>query len=453
MVANWIATIIDGIVHSWIRLAGAFLICVALAAGGNEASAEPQPERYSVLLITLDTTRADHLGAYSSTRKLTPNLDALAAEGVVFENVRTQVPITSPSHSTIMTGMGVLEHGVHDNGTFTLPDRVLTLAEVFREAEYRTGAFVSAVVLDHKYGIAQGFETYDDEMTAKGPEAFQAEKIGNFERPAGETTARALRWLADAEKPELERPFFLWVHYYDPHARHVMPKGFENIRSRYGAEIAYVDQQIGVLLKAARATRERLLIVVASDHGENFGEHGLKGHGRDLYDPVMRTALIFQGHERVQAGTRVAQSRSLRDVAGTIADLIGMDAVFPSSNHLLPVQGQDSLATEPLYLETMLPSLRFDDASVRGVIQDGWKLIEWEDIDASSAPRVELYHLTEDPDESSDLSARHPERVESMRAVIEELVEQSKARGVTSETQELDEETRKKLQALGYIEG
>lgn len=246
---------------------------VTAAAGGVwlwMPSASVQTARYNVLLVTIDTLRADRLGCYGYAGAATPVLDALAARGVRFATAIAHVPLTTPSHASILTGLTPLRHGVRDNGDFVLPDRIPTLAEAFHDAGYRTAAFVSGFPLDRRFGLARGFDTYDDHL----PHGEDRRRSAYVERPADQTTAAVRSWL-EGGTPS---PWFLWVHYFDPHSPYEPPPDFAaRFAGRpYDGEVAFVDAQIGVLLALleAKGLAPRTRVLVTADHGESLGEHG-----------------------------------------------------------------------------------------------------------------------------------------------------------------------------------
>jgi arylsulfatase A-like enzyme len=265
-------------------------VVLLLAAGGIAAlgcnrvdlAASPDSGRPSVLLVTIDTLRADHVGVYGAVQAETPRLDALAAAGTRFENAIASTPLTLPSHASLLTGLDPPRHGVRHNGVYRLDGEIETLAERFRAAGYATGAVTGAVVLARRYGLDQGFQSYDD-----GTSSRRSGAGGFLERRAAEVTERALAWLAQAT-----RPFFLWVHYYDPHHDYRPPQPFAErfSASPYDGEIAYVDTQLGRLLDGLEpgGSHRETLILVTSDHGESLGEHGESTHAYTLYDAVLR---------------------------------------------------------------------------------------------------------------------------------------------------------------------
>ncbi len=274
------------------RLRGACVAaaCLLLLATLPGCRQQPVlPER--IVLVTVDTLRADHVGAYGAAQARTPTFDAVAAQGVRFETAISPVPLTLPTHASILTGRTPPAHGVRHNSVFKLADGIPTLAERMRDAGFATAAFVAAFVLDRQFGLGRGFETYDDQM-AGHPSG--GSSISYAERPADAVIDAALGWLAGA--PDR---FFLWVHLYDPHAEYAPPLGFAAAfpRSPYDGEIAFADAQLGRLVAEIdrRWDPARTLLVFTSDHGESLGEHGEPTHGYTLYDATQRVPLLMRG--------------------------------------------------------------------------------------------------------------------------------------------------------------
>ncbi len=424
----------------------AALLLAALAAGCGDA------RRPSLVLITVDTTRADHLGTYGYDRATSPHIDALAARSVRFEHAFAHVPITLPSHTSMMTGTIPVFHGVRDNGRFVVREDLVTLAEAARGAGYRTAAFVSAFVLESRFGLDQGFEVYDDEFSADWSEEDMREaRLYNAmvtERPADQTTDRAVAWLEGIG----DEPFFLWVHYYDPHQRYRPPAPYNGMfaGALYDGEIAFMDAQIGRLLERLRSGGrfEDSLVVLASDHGESLGQHGEQTHAVLTYDSTMRVAWLV----KPPAGAGIepgidSRSVSLRDLFPTVAEL--MDLPIPDQVQGVPLLGggrRDPARDRPIYFECHLPRFGYGWAPMFGVRAEGWKYIH--------GPRPELYHLAEDPEELFNRAGSEPER----RRAYEELLFAQIRRESAPESQleggrEFDAETRAKLAALGYVSG
>jgi arylsulfatase A-like enzyme len=295
-----------------------FVLPFALAA---VSCARALPPRH-VILISIDTLRADHLGCYGYTGARTPNIDALAAEGALFENAATAAPLTLPAHSSIFTGRTPLRHGIVDNFGFRLPDGETTLAEKLNAHGFATGGFAGAFVLDSRFGVAQGFETYVDRFETPSE---SATGLGGHERSADQVLPPALEWMAG----QGERPFFAFVHFFDPHAPYDPPSAFLEApgsdAARYDAEIAFVDSQVGKLVAflKERGLYGDSLIVLLADHGESLGEHGESTHGLFVYDATIRVPLLVRGRGIVP-GTRIgAQVRTI-DVMPTVLELLGL---------------------------------------------------------------------------------------------------------------------------------
>ena len=272
----------------------------------------------NILLITLDTTRADRLGCYGHAAASTPALDQLAAGGTCFDSAFAQIPLTLPSHASLLTGMHPAELGILDNGRAALPDDVETLAETCRDRGYRTAAFLAASVLDGRFGLSAGFDVYDDELPAPPGGVIEFDQ----ERPANVVCDRALAWLAG----NTDSPFFCWVHFFDPHGPYEPPEPFRSrLADPYDGEVAFADTQVGRLMSwlQAHELADRTLVVVASDHGEGLGEHGESAHGVFLYDSTIRVPLILSMPTRIAAGRRVTAVVSLVDILPTLLELLG----------------------------------------------------------------------------------------------------------------------------------
>ncbi len=407
---------------------GLLSLCLAGCA------APPPPD---LLLITLDTTRADHLSFLGDAGPPTPRIDGIAAGGAAFAAAFAPAPLTLPSHATMMTGLLPTEHGVRDNGGFALGEASPTLAALLADRGWRTGAFVGAAVLDHATGLDRGFSVYDDavgESGADGP--FQ------YGRRRGDAVvAAALDWL-DGAGPE---PVFLWVHLFDAHAPYAAP---EPERGRfadpYDAEVAFLDRVVGDLLDgwAARRDPERTVVAVAADHGESLGEHGEATHGILVYDATLRVPLAVRA-PGAPPGLRVEAPVSLRDLAPTLLDLLGVPAPEGMSGRSLAplVRGGATAEPEPIYFECLAGELHHGWAPLRGVRDGRWKLIE--------GAATELYDVAADPAEIRDLAARRPAEVAGLQRILDErFPDAPHAPG-----RALDAATRARLEALGYLGG
>lgn len=408
------------------RVALVVLAVALLPAAGCRDAGGPAPT--SVLLITVDTLRPDALG-FIGGRTRTPAVDRLAAEGFAFPSATAPVPITLPSHASLLTGRIPPRHGVRDNGQ-TLGAGVETLAETLREAGFATGAFVSGFPLQAMFGLDRGFETYDDTLT-RGTE-------GWLERPAPETAAAAAAWIG-----RQDGPWFAWVHFYDPHDPYEPPRTFWRPGSRgaYDGEVEFTDHAIGELLDAVPdAQRRDLLTVFTADHGESLGEHDEHQHGFFVYQSTLAVPLILHHPAGIRPGASDAAVR-LVDVAPTIADLLGLsgpDAVDGVS--IRPTLSGRDQVLPPTYFETELPWRYFGWAPLYGIRDGDWKLV--------AAPRSELYDLSRDPAESVNLIDGRARQAQDLRDLLDGLEKEGTAAEVVEDPAVLE-----RLIALGYLGG
>jgi arylsulfatase A-like enzyme len=403
----------------------------ALGAALAACSAAPAPSPTplappSVLLVTIDTLRADRVGAYGDALARTPVLDGLARSGVLFESAFAAAPITLPSHATILTGLLPPAHGVRGNGSFALPPGPRTLAEALKARGLATGAFVGAFPLARRFGLARGFDRYDDALERAAGLHFEF-----AERRADRVVSAAIAWLA--ERPG---PVFAWVHLYDPHAPYDPPPAFRG-SDPYRGEVAFADSALGTLLAAWDARPGSSVVVVTADHGEAFGEHDEESHSLFVYDTTLRVPLIVRT-PAVPAGRRVAGPVSLVDVAATIADLAGA-AGMPGAS-LRSQWGEAPRASASLYAESLAPQLDFGWSDLRAWRDGRFKLIR--------APRVELYDVVADPRETTNLATCEPTRVRALSQALDAAL--------ANETQaeaRLDPEAAERLRSLGYAQG
>ncbi len=393
------------------------------------------------MLITIDTLRPDHLGCYGYKSIQTPNLDALAARGARFAQAVAAVPLTLPSHASILTGTYPAVHGVRDMGGFVLRKSPPTLATLLGRAGFRTAAFVGSAALDHHYGLNRGFETYDDEM----PGAAEPAALGLPERRAAAVVDRVLAWLA-------MRPagrFFVWVHFFDPHAPYDPPPPY---RSRYAdrpydGEIAYTDAQLGRLLGRFHELdlEKNTLLVALGDHGESLGEHGESTHGIFLYDATVRIPLILSG-PGVPAGKIIeTQVRSLDLVPTILAALQLAPGGELQGVSLWPLlHGSGSLPPESrfAYLETIYPRTHMGWSELRALRTADWKYVQ--------APQEELYDLRKDPSEARNGLKANPGVVERYKAVLAGIMGEA-GREETLQAGQISNETRQELASLGYL--
>ncbi len=418
---------------------------LALTAG---MSCSP-PARLNVVLVTFDTTRADRIGDYGAGNH-TPHLDALAKEGVRFAHAYAPVPLTAPSHSTILTGLYPIAHGVRDNGLFVLGDEQETLAETLRDRGYATAAAIGSFPLISRFGFAQGFDLFDEDITAPlenflGHEVGRKEGLFFDDRPAGQVNAALLPWLRE----HADEPFFLWAHYFDPHHPHRprAPYDEQFVDDSYRAEIAYADESLGRLIAELRALGvwDETIFVFTSDHGEGLGEHREITHAMLLYDSTLHVPLIL----RVPgvAGGRVIESRvGTVDLVPTLLELLGIesDREFHGRSLAPTLSTGDEPEPRPLYAETLSPRLSHDWGELRALVADDHKYV--------FGPRPELFDLGEDPDELVDLVAERPERAERMQRQLAAFLRENAVAGLAGPS-EMDDDTRERLLALGYLSG
>jgi arylsulfatase A-like enzyme len=414
-------------------VSGAPLRVLIACALGLACARAPRAER--ILLITVDTLRADHVGAYGDAQAHTPTLDALAAAGTRFDAAISPTPITLPAHATLLTGLEPPRHGVRGNGVFALPAEIPTLAEHLRRAGFATAAFVGAIVLDRHYGLDRGFAHYDDRMSLR-----HATRGGGYaERRAEAVVDAALAWLANAPPR-----FFAWVHVYDPHAEYDPPPAWKDRvpGDGYRSEIAYADAQLGRLLAAvaARFPDGRTLVVVTADHGESLGEHGEPTHSFTLYDATQRVPLIVAG-PGIAAGASRAEVVRLADLAPSVLALAGAEPFGDADGgDLSPLLRGRVGESRSAYVETIDGCINQGWSPLYGVRTQRWKYVR--------APRPELYDLAADPREERDLAAAQPGVVAELEREIERVHAGARPLAWT-QAPALDE--RAQLESLGYV--
>ena len=421
------------------------VVVAGLASVLAACSTAPPPlprEPLSIVLVTLDTTRADRIGAFGGRSVPTPNLDRIADEGTRFMRAISQVPLTLPAHATIFTGRYPASHGARHNGIYRLPDSELTLAERLKERGYSTAAFVAAFVLNGGFGTAQGFDTYDD--IEGGRYAGGSDRTFEAQRTAEEVNQEVFEWLD--RRPEGK--FFLWVHYYDPHDPYEPPARPGLSGSGYDREISYVDACVGDLVERLRADGilDSSVLVVVGDHGESLGEHMERTHGVFLYDEALRVPLIFRAPGRVSARHRVEEPVGIIDIAPTLLELMGLPALEAAEGRSLAAQlgGKRGDDERFVYAETLMPRLEFGWSELRMVQNDRYKYIE--------APRPELYDLRADPDEMQNLVEREPELTVEMAALLGEWIGSADEANPDA-SRELSPEEEERLRSLGYLGG
>lgn len=411
------------------RACGA-LVAIGLVAGvwwGTRRVNEP--EIAGVLILTLDTTRADRLSPYGFMDVRMPSLERLAAEGVVFDQAVTVAPLTLPAHVSLFTGLLPPSHGVRDNADAPLAERVTTLAEVLKSRGFRTGGFVGSVVLHSDRGLAAGFDTYGDVPPGR-PGYLGRQRRGN------EVVDEAIAWL----ERSAGSPFLLWAHLYDPHTPYDAPDPYRTTHSHpYVNELLFADAQIGRLLEALDRLHlaDSTIVVVAGDHGEGLGEHGEETHGQLLYDSVLRVPLIAR--VPAIAPKRVADVVRLIDVTPTILDLLGIDAP-PSDGISLKGALRGGRVDVEAYFETLYP-LRMGKRAVHGLRDGRFKLID--------GPHPQMYDLGRDPFEQRNVIDERSRTVAAMRDRLSVLA----GRGASDIEADVPAELRDRLSSLGYVAG
>ena len=398
-----------------------------------------QTPRPNLLLITIDTVRADRLGAYGYRSAETPAMDRLARDGVRFADATTASPLTGPAHAAILTGVYPARYGVRDNATTPMPQQAVTLAERLKTAGYRTGGFIGAFILGSEYGFAQGFDEFDARF-----DRFDASMKLQAQRPGDAVVDAAVRWLHQSSA----QPFFAWVHLYDAHAPYTPPAPLASrFRTRpYDGEIAYVDRCIQRVLSVLEQqnTLDRTVVTVIADHGEGLGDHGEGEHGLFLYEPVLHIPWIVRLPGRALAGTVIGEQVRSIDVVPTVAELLG---VAPPDNLdglsvVAVMKGSPRRDPPPAYAETFYPRFHYGWSELRSIRADGWKYID--------APRPELYNMKTDRAEAQNaLDARGP-LAAGLQADLNRIAG-GFGSAATVTVPQPDPETLARLRSLGYV--
>lgn len=487
-----------------------FASLLLLAALASACGGDPEPAR-GVILITLDTTRMDRLSCYGNEAPSTPAIDRIADTGFRFTNAISSASQTLPSHAAILSGAYPHVHGARANGVYRLADDVVTLPEIFADAGYATAAFVSAVVLEQRYGLDQGFDVYDDEMedplVVDGPNRLEEEldalqragvdagyfwhtarKYEAYQRRAEAVTTRALDWLED----QADEPFFLWAHYFDPHGPYDPPEAFASNESRrrsaadarfdrrklphyqllpglityadflaaYHGEIRYTDSQIGRLLEGLESLglADSTLIVLTADHGESLDENGYYfQHGDYVFDSELRVPLLIRPVGGLPATRDITPIVSTVDVFPTILDLAGVRGApaAPSGRSLMPALEARSFAERPVYSEAYIAEVVKSGDVYRSLRNRSTKLMVLGSLEAEPL-RAWAYDLVSDPREESPirLAEATPTRREEMLSMLEEMrrIVALPALPTHESRVPLDDERRRQLEALGYLE-
>jgi arylsulfatase A-like enzyme/Flp pilus assembly protein TadD len=414
-----------------------FAAACGLGFGACARAAPAPPPARNLVLVTIDTLRADHVGAYGYARARTPTLDRLAADGARFEHAYAAAPITLTSHATMLTGRYPPAHGARDNGV-AMSSAVPTLGTALHAQGFQTAAFVAAFPLDHQFGLNRGFDVYGDRLP-RGADG----RLMN-ERPARLVVDDAIAWLG-AVGGATARRFFLWVHLFEPHAPYGDPSSGRSVLDRYDDEIATADREIGRLLAALGSRRSDTAIIVAGDHGEAFGEHGEYAHSIFVYDTTLRVPFVIAPpgirHTDRSEGLVVSEPVTLADVAPTGAALVGQAMPGVDGIDLTTVLAGGALPHRELYAESFAPLLEFGWAPLRAMRRDGWKYI--------AAPRPELYHVSDDPGEQSDHIGSQTTVATTLEARLSHYPDAGAAQRFAPTGP--DENAKERLRALGYV--
>lgn len=414
-----------------------FAIAAAVAAGAaagfwlwRGAARDTVTTGGPIILISIDTLRADRLPAYGYAAIKTPHIDGLAADGVLFERAWSHAPLTLPAHMSMLTGELPFEHGVRDNIGFTAKPEQRFLQHALGDLGYATGGFISSYVLRRQTGVHEGFSHYDDTLPPAAPDS----PLGNVQRAGDDTVAAAIKWIDQQTSPK----FFAFVHIYEPHLPYTPPERFAG-GDAYDGEVEWSDEIVGGLLSHLRATGlyDDATIVLLSDHGEGLGDHGEDEHGIFLYRETIQVPLIVKLPGSVREGTRVSVPVQHIDLPATLAALAGGQFAGRS---LLPVlEGTGSLPDASIYSESLSPRYHFGWSELYALTEDRYRLVR--------APRDELYDLAQDPGEQQSLVDERPQVHAAMRGALDALIAHA---GVTAPSA-VSAEDRGKLAALGYV--
>ena len=414
------------------RAASLAALAALCAAGCRRASVETY-RAASVVLISIDTLRADHLPVYGYAAGATPNIDRLAREGVLFEDVYSHCPLTLPAHASMLTGLLPVRHGVRDNIGFQLDPSHATLATRFRAAGWRTGGAVSAYVLRGATGIGQGFELFDDAITVKGG----TESIGNLQRDGALAVDALARWIGALRG---ER-FFAFLHLYEPHSPYTPPPRYQGKGLPYDGEISYADELVGKLLDSLRAAGlyDRAIVALTGDHGEGLGDHGEAEHGIFVYREALHVPLVLRLPGGARGGTRVAGTAGHVDLAATLLDLAGVAATGLDGVSLRPALAGSGFTGHGVYSETFYPRYHLGWSELFAATEGRYRYVH--------APRPELFDLTTDGGERRNVAGERA----SVASAMARWLDQQGAGAAAATPDEVPAEVRERLKALGYV--
>ena len=416
---------------------------LALSACAGEAPHPAPATARNLVIVTIDTLRADRLGCYGNRDVATPRMDRIAASGALFEQMTVHVPLTRPSHTSIFTGLLPAEHGIRDNVSPSLAADVPTLAPMLKVAGFRTGAFVSSIVLSRQSGLHRGFDEYSDRFDDAGED--DARFLNTIQRPGNVALKEALAWIESAG----DRRFFAWIHLYDPHDPYEPPEPYASQYAGrpYDGEVAWTDELVGRLDDALQrlGLEGQTLLVVTSDHGEGLGEHGETVHGFFVYESTLHVPLLVRG-PGVAAGRRIKGVARSVDLLPSVLEMLGVPPSAGwkgSGRSLAPVLRATAAMAEsdPVYAESLLPLLHYGWSDLRALRDGRWKYIQ--------APRPELYDLDADPGETRDLAALMPARANALREGL--AAHLARERVVKTDAAGMPADLLEKLGALGYL--
>ena len=410
------------------------IILAVLLLNSDRLSGEPD----NIILISIDTIRADRLSCYGYGLKTTPAIDAFASNAVLFENCFSNIPLTLPAHSSMLTGLIPPAHGVQDNLEMSLSNSILTLPEILKGEGYSTYGIISAEVLKKYYGLNQGFDVYDDTFDEVDKVQMVAQRAGD------ETTDHAIKWLDENR----DKKKFMFIHYFDPHSDYLPPAPYDKLFKRpYDGEIAFVDHCIGRFLDKLKSMGQYddSLIIVTGDHAEMLGEHGEPEHGFFIYQNVLRVPLIIKPAGHVEQ-IRIADNTTLTDITPTILTQGG----YKTPKHLdgIDLSGyfadKDHRATKRFLFNECLTSTKYNGNSLLGVINDQWHYIQ--------TTRPELYDRVKDPMELNNLVYKEPKRAAYLKKQLADILDTSVSAAKKSDSG-LNYESRQALKSLGYVGG
>ena len=419
-------------------------VAAALAWTACSHPAPPLPTARNLVIVTIDTLRADRLGCYGSRDVATPNLDRIAASGAMAPEAAVHVPLTRPSHVCLFTGLYPADSGIRDNVSSSLPAGIPTLAQILKAQGFRTAAFVSSIVLSAQSGLERGFDAYGDAFDAGGDDA---RFLNTIQKRGDVTTGEAVAWLRARPQGRM----FLWLHLYDPHDPYEPPEPYASRYAGrpYDGEVAFADELVGRLDEELQrlGLRSDTLLVVTSDHGEGLGEHRENVHGFFVYQSTLRVPFIARG-PGIPPGARLGVTARTVDVFPTALDMLGVPR--PPGLKLRgrslagALRGKERPVEAASYAEALLPLLHYGWSDLRSLREGRWKYIE--------APRPELYDLEQDPGETKDRATAEPARAEALRsALARQIEEERKATPAPPGAAGVPPDLLEKLGALGYL--